>query len=471
MVPFVQQILPKSIEDLSSILALVRPGPLDFIDDVTGRNMAEEYIERRNGSSKPDMKELFELLPETYGIMVYQEQVSKVSRELGGMKAGDAEELRRVFSKKDKKKSLEMKPLFMEGAIKKLGKEKAETLWSMMETFSRYGFNKSHSVSYAMITYACMYLKHYFPLEWWAAVLSNADENEFSNELHKHVKNIVSPPDINLSTNEMVIDYDTKTIRAKLTVLRGLGDKAVDAIVAGRPYKDIKDFVDKKVAGPSLTKKLIHVGVMDSLFPKNSSLLNKMQIYEDSVSAVEYEAKLKKGVKAKTPKPAEIDPHYIGMHPIADFVEKKLIYPTMPESLFDVMIKHCKRVQEGSDLRPLASNSRGYPVRFLNGLDATKLDIFEPTHKDLDFCCAGYVVKCEEFSYANNTKKALKMIVDSDGYQTERVVWPDYDTGKLKQYPGLEKGAVCLFFLTRRVGKPNTKLSDIVVIHSPLQKQ
>lgn len=63
------------------------------------------------------------------------------------------------------------------------------------------------------------------------------------------------------------------------------------------------------------------------------------------------------------------------------------------------------------------------------------------------------------------------MIVDSDGYQTERVVWPDYDTGKLKQYPGLEKGAVCLFFLTRRVGKPNTKLSDIVVIHSPLQKQ
>lgn len=469
MVPFVQRIQPKSIEDLSCILALVRPGPLDFVDEVTGRNMAEEYIERRNGSSKPDMKELAEILPETYGIMVYQEQVAKVSRILGDMKPGDAEELRRVFSKKLKEASLKMKPLFMEGAVKKLGDEKANTIWNMMETFSRYGFNKSHSISYAMITYACMYLKFYYPLEWWAAVLSNADEQEISDKLYKHVRDVMAPPDINLSTNEMVIDYDTKTIRAKLTVLKGLGEKAVEAIVAHRPYKDIKDFVKKKVAGPSITKKLIHVGVMDSLFPRNTSLLDKMQIYEDSVKQVEYEIKLERGVKAKPPKQGEIDPHYVGMHPIVDFVEKKTIYPTMPGSLYDVMIRHCPRVQEGSLEKPIVSDSVGTPVRFVNGQDAIKLDSFEPKSRDLDFACAGYVVKCEEFNYAKNTKKALKMTIDCDGYMTERVIWPDYDTGKLKEYPGLTKGSVCLFFLTRRVDKANTKLSDVLVIYSPLQ--
>jgi DNA-directed DNA polymerase III PolC len=471
MRPFVHRIKLKSIEDTSCVQALVRPGPLDFVNEKSGRNMAEEYIERRRGNSQPDMSELAEILPETYGIMVYQEQVAKVSRVLGNMKPGDAEELRRVFSKKLKEDSLKMKPLFMEGAIKKLGQEKADTIWSMMETFSRYGFNKSHSVSYAMITYACMYLNFYYPLEWWAAVLSNADEQEISNELHKYVKDILAPPDINLSTNEMVIDYETKTIRAKLTVLKGLGEKAVDAIVAGRPYADIKDFIRKKVAGPSLTRKLIHVGVMDSLFPRGLGLLDKMQMYEDAVNQVTYEDKIAKGIKAKPPKPGEVDPHYAGMHPIADFVERKTIYPTMPGSLFNVMLKHCPRVQEGSECKPIVSNSLSFPVRFVSGQEAIRLDSYEPTKNDLDFAAAGYVVKCDEFNYAKNTKKALKLIVDFDGYQTEKVIWPDYETGKLKEYEGLKKGAVCIFFMTRRVDKASTRMSDVVVIYSPLQAE
>jgi DNA-directed DNA polymerase III PolC len=470
MVPFVQKIKPKSIEDLSTILALVRPGPLDFVDETTGRNMAEEYIERRNGNSKSNIPELMKLLPETYGVIVFQEQCSRIAKEVGKMKPTDAEELRRIFSKKDKAKGLKMKALFMEGAIKEVGPDTAEVIWAQMETSSRYSFNLSHSTSYAMITYACMFLKFYYPLEWWAAVLSNADEEEISNQLHKYVKDIVSPPDINLSTDEMVIDYKEKTIRAKLTVLKGLGEKAEQAIVAGRPYADIADFIRKKVAGPSITKKLIHVGVMDSLFPKASELLQKMQLFEDAINIVEYEAKIAKGIKARPPKQGTIDPHYAGMHPIVDFVEKKSIYPTMSGSLYDVMIKHCKRVQEGSKARPIVSDSHERPVRFVSGKEALHLEEYKPSGSDFYYACAGYIVKCDEFNYAKNTKKALKLIVDSDGHQVERVVWPDYDTGKLKQYPGLVKGSVCLFFLSRRVDKDNTRLSDIVVIHSPLQK-
>jgi DNA-directed DNA polymerase III PolC len=466
MVPFVQRILPKSIKDLSDILALVRPGPLDFVDEVTGRNMAEEYIERRKGRSTPDMKELADLLPETYGIAVYQEQVSEISKKLGDMKPGDAEELRRVFSKKDKKKSLEMKPLFMEGAVKKLGEEKAEKIWSMMETFSRYGFNKSHSVSYAMITYACMYLKFHYPLEWWAAVLSNATEEEISNELFKHVSDLVAPPDINLSSDEMVVDYDNKKIRSKLSVLKGLGESSVKPIVESRPYRDIQDFVDKKVATPSLTRKLIHVGVMDSLFRPGASLLQKMQEFEDAVNMSAYQVKVSKGQKPRPPKPGKIDEKYIGMNALADYAEKKSIYSTLNSNLFELMIKHSKRVQEGTEEKPIASCSRQRPVRFLDGEQVRTIDPMV-TSNDQYFAYPGYIIKCEEFSYSKGTKKAIKLIIDSDGYIVERVIWPDYDTGRLREYDGLKKGAVAIVFLKKRADREGTQIYDIVVQHAP----
>jgi len=141
MIPFVMKIKPKSIVDLATILALVRPGPLDFVDPDTGLTMAEEYIERREGRGTIKLPELVELVPETYGVLVYQESVSLVAKEIGKMQPSDAEELRRVFSKKQKAKALAMKPLFMEGAVKTVGKEKAEMIWSQMETSSRYSFN------------------------------------------------------------------------------------------------------------------------------------------------------------------------------------------------------------------------------------------------------------------------------------------------------------------------------------------
>lgn len=141
MVPFVMKIKPRSIVDLATILALVRPGPLDFVDPDTGLTMAEEYIERREGRGTIKLPELAALLPETYGVQVFQEQTTLVAKEIGKMKPTDAEELRRVFSKKQKTKALAMKPLFMEGAIQTVGQEKAEMIWSQMETSSRYSFN------------------------------------------------------------------------------------------------------------------------------------------------------------------------------------------------------------------------------------------------------------------------------------------------------------------------------------------
>jgi DNA polymerase III alpha subunit len=141
MIPVVKEILPQSVEDISTILALNRPGPIDYIDENTGRNMVQEYICRRKGESEPDFPELAKLIPETYGVIVFQEQQLKIAKEVGGMAPDQAENLRRLFAKKKKVEALEMKPIFMKTAVDKLGKEKAEKLWAMMETFARYSFN------------------------------------------------------------------------------------------------------------------------------------------------------------------------------------------------------------------------------------------------------------------------------------------------------------------------------------------
>ena len=135
-------------------------------------------------------------------------------------------------------------------------------------------------------------MKYHYPLEWWTAVLSNASEKEITEVLWPHVRTILSPPDINLSREEMVIDYKNGTIRNKLSILRGLGEKVANKITDGRPYADIHDFVTKKTVGFALARKLIHVGVLDSLFEANTNLMEKMQIFEDAVEEHNYKKKI-----------------------------------------------------------------------------------------------------------------------------------------------------------------------------------
>ena len=465
MVPFVKKIRPNSINDLSTILALVRPGPLDFIDPDTGISMADEYVERRNGRGTIKIKEILDLLPETYGVMCYQEQVSKISKELGGMSATDAENLRRLFSKKQKAKALAMKPVFMKNAIKKVDPGIAEAIWQQMETFSRYGFNKSHSTAYAMITYACMYLKHHYPLEWWAAVLSNADEQEITTNLYKHIEELVVPPDINESSEVMTIDYERKKIRAKLSVMKGIGDKIIKPIVDNRPYIDLKDFVSKKVAGPSITRKLIHVGVMDSFFKPEMTLLEKMQTYEDTVELCEYEEKVKLGKKVKELKKGKIQDEYLSLSPFDDFKVKKSIFPTMPLNLTDLVKKYSKLLDEGNSGKIKYSRRNGgdaYPL--ISGKDMEILEKKLPIDKDLSFCVPAYIIKVDEFWYSNDTKKALKIHVDIDSKISERVMWPPYG-GNEPSYPkNLSKNMIVLLFFKVKEDRPSLNLIDIKIV-------
>lgn len=472
MIPYVKEILPSSIMDLATILALVRPGPMDFIDEKTGRNMVEEYILRRKGESEPDIKELADLLPETFGIIVFQEQLNKIARDLAGFPGERAEKLRKNMAKKKMKELMDMKPEFIAGAKNKVTAEVAEGIWERMVTFGRYGFSIIHAVEYALITYACMFFKHFYSLEWWAAVLTNAEEQEITGKFWPYVRDIVSPPDINLSSDTMVVDYANGKIRSKLGVIHGIGEATIGPIVEGRPYKDIQDFIGKEVAGPSLAHKLIHVGVLDSLFPPRTNLLEKLKLYENAVESKKFADKLEKAklagkkTRATQPKEGTIPQEYVNLHPIKDAEMRKSVLPSLPVDLFELGKKYSKVLSLDSGKVAVIS-SRGYDTALIGGERLKRLDEMsgEILQKDIYVASTCFVVKAEEFSYPkkNPTKRALKLILDSDGFVKEYVLWPDYNSGELIYPQELKKGRIVTVFFRKKMGRQDMNIMSTVV--------
>lgn len=471
MVPYVMGILPKCIEDLSLVLSLVRPGPLDFKDPDTGRNMAEEYIYRRNGNSYEDIEILKELIPETYSVLVYQEQITKIAKNLAGFSGLEAENLREAIGKKKTTDLAKMKPKFIQGAVNsgKTSQNEAETLWDRIEKFGRYAFNKSHGISYSYITYACMFLKYYYPLEFWAAILSNAEEKEISGKFWPYVKDLVMPPDINLSTDTMVVDYTNNKIRSKLGIIRGMGEKSIEPIVKNRPYKDIQDFVDKEVAGDSLSHKLIHVGILDSLFPPNLNLIEKLKMYQQAVENKIYANKVKKAqaerrkLRILQPREGVVPEEYINISPMKDVAMRKSVLPSLPIDLNSIGAKHSKVAQPFSK-KPLVISKYNKPVPLIGDETFKRLSDTEGINitEDIYVAATCYIIEMKEFSFANNTKKALKLIVDSGNYISEKIMWPDYN-GKLNYPPDLKKGCIATIFLKKRPNKKDMQITEIVV--------
>lgn len=470
MTPVVVDIQPEEIIAVANVLALVRPGPLDFIDSKTGRNMVEEYICRLKGTSTPDIQELFEILPESFGIIIYQEQLGKIAKQLAGFSNSEAEILRENMAKKRMGELMKMKPQFMEGASKKISLELAESIWDRMVTFGRYGFSIIHAVEYAHITYACMFLKFHYPLEWWAAILTNAKEKEITGKFWPYVKDKVLPPDINLSGDSMVVDYANGKIRAKMGIIRGIGDKTIDPIVKGRPYADIQDFVNKEVAGESLTYKLIHVGVLDSLFPPKTNLYDKLKMFADADQVKAYNDKVAKAVsagkkvKAHQPKEGVVSEDYLNLSPLKDAAMRKATLPSMAIDFYDLGKKYSKIIRRPGV--PFVISNRGYDTPLIDGERVRRLDEMpgDQIRKDLYVASTCFVIDAKEFSYGKTEKKkALKLTLDADGYVSEKVLWPDFNTGMLI-YPKPLRGAIVTVFFRKKVGK-----KDMSIMHISLE--
>lgn len=259
---------PNCFDDLVAILALYRPGPLDA-------GMVDHYVNRKHGRepvtySYPSMKSV---LADTYGIMLYQEQIMQLARELAGYSLGEADLLRKAMGKKNPEEMAKQRSRFVGGAKERRVPEKlANEIFDQMETFARYGFNRSHSAAYALVSFQTAYLKAHYPVEFMAALLTH--ETDDSDKVLKNLGECrkqrlkVLPPDINQSVHNFSVGEGK--IRFGLGAVKGIGEKAVQDIIAARaegPFTNIDSFmsrVDPRTVNRRVVESLIKCGAFDS---------------------------------------------------------------------------------------------------------------------------------------------------------------------------------------------------------------
>ncbi len=265
---------PSRVEDLCALNALYRPGPIQG-------GMIDDFIDRKHGRRKVtyDFPELKEILEETYGVIVYQEQVMQISNRLAGYSLGDADLLRRAMGKKKLEEMTKQRERFIRGAEEKgHNRKKVEKIFDLMEQFAGYGFNKSHSAAYAYLAYVTAYLKAHYPIEFMSALLTSETGNtakvvKYINEC-RDMGIAVLPPDVNTSGKDFtpVISPEGDAIRFGLGAVRSLGEGAADAILSARtdggPFKSIYDFcerVDLGAVNRRVLENLIKSGALDTL--------------------------------------------------------------------------------------------------------------------------------------------------------------------------------------------------------------
>ncbi|MET0244392.1 MAG: DNA polymerase III subunit alpha [Flavitalea sp.] len=266
MQKYLRDLKPDKFDDLIAMNALYRPGPLAYIPD---------FIDRKHGRQEIsyDLPEMEDILKETYGITVYQEQVMLLSQIIAGFSKGDADVLRKAMGKKQKAVLDKMKAQFIAGASKKYpDTAKLEKIWTDWEAFAQYAFNKSHSTCYAFVAYQTAYLKAHYPAEYMAAVLNNAGSIEkitFFMEECKRMGQKVYGPDVNESKKGFSVN-DKSEIRFGLGGLKGVGESAVESIIAEREENghfnnafDLIKRVNQRAVNKKTLENLVYAGAFD----------------------------------------------------------------------------------------------------------------------------------------------------------------------------------------------------------------
>jgi DNA polymerase-3 subunit alpha len=269
-----RKLKPKGVEDLAALNALYRPGPLDG-------GMVDEFILRHHGKKSvryivPEMKEI---LSNTYGIIVYQEQIMQLAQKLAGYNLSEADLMRRAMGKKKREEMAVHEQKFTDGAVERgIKRDKADKIFSLMAQFSDYGFNRSHSVAYALLAFQTAYLKAHFPEHFYAAVLSN--EAQDAAKVFKYSKELRSqgiallPPDVNESYSGFTPLVGA--IRYGLTAIKGLGQSIVNAITEARESGPFRSFFElaERIETSTLNKRvlegLVSAGAFDSLKDERS---------------------------------------------------------------------------------------------------------------------------------------------------------------------------------------------------------
>lgn len=281
---YLRKLKPQQFDDLIAMNALYRPGPMDWIDDFIARRHGRKKIEYLHPLLEP-------ILKETYGVIVYQEQVMRIASLLAGFSMGKADLLRRAMGKKKKELMAEQRALFIQGAAKKdIPKKLANEIFDLMDKFAGYGFVKPHSTCYALVAFQTAYLKCHYPAEFMAASISSEMGSSarvvILIEECKRMGIKVKPPDINESFHEFRVEDGD--IRFGLGAIKNVGKGAIESIVQSRrnegPFGGIYEFcerVDSRQVNKKVLESLIRSGAMDSL---EGHRAQKMQALENAIS-------------------------------------------------------------------------------------------------------------------------------------------------------------------------------------------
>ncbi|MGP9566644.1 DNA polymerase III subunit alpha [Halomonas sp. AOP5-B2-8] len=293
MKELIKRLLPDSLDDMIALVALFRPGPLQS-------GMVDDFINRKHGRAEvsyphPDYQHelLKPVLAPTYGIILYQEQVMQIAQVMAGYSLGQADMLRRAMGKKKPEEMAKQRDGFMDGcAANGIDKNLAGNIFDLVEKFAGYGFNKSHSAAYALVSYQTAWLKAHYPGPFMAAVMStemdNLDKVVPLIEECRNLKLTVTPPDVNVGGYKFTVDTDARVVYG-LGAIRGVGEGPIGAIVDARkadgPFKDIFDFcrrMDPKRMNKRTLEALIRSGALDTIGPNRAVLFAAM---EDALKA------------------------------------------------------------------------------------------------------------------------------------------------------------------------------------------
>ncbi len=408
MKELIKRLQPDCFEDIIALVALFRPGPLQS-------GMVDNFIDRKHGReaiSYPDEKwqheSLKEILEPTYGIILYQEQVMQIAQVLSGYTLGGADMLRRAMGKKKPEEMAKQRAVFQEGAEKNgVDGELAMKIFDLVEKFAGYGFNKSHSAAYALVSYQTLWLKTHYPAEFMAAVMTaDMDNTEKVVGLVDECKNMgltVLPPDINSGLYRFNVD-DNGAIVYGIGAIKGVGEGPIEAILEARNkggyFKDLFDFcarIDLKKVNKRVIEKLILAGALDRLGPHRAAMMASV---DDAVRAASQHHQAEAFGQADmfgvlTDAPEEVEQKYTQV-------------PEWPE-----------KVRLEGERETLGLYLTYHPVdeylKELTKYTSCRLNEAAPTRRDQSLTVAGLVIAARVMTTKRGTRIGLMTLDDRSG--------------------------------------------------------
>ncbi|MGB6469689.1 MAG: DNA polymerase III subunit alpha, partial [Candidatus Acidiferrales bacterium] len=448
---------PTRLEDLTALNALYRPGPIQG-------GMIDDFIARKHGKKKVayDLPELEEILAETWGVILYQEQVMQIANRLAGFSLGDADILRRAMGKKKADEMAAQREKFLAGcAARKVPAKKAEKIFDLMAEFAGYGFNKSHSCAYAYLAFQTAYLKTHYPVEFMAAMLTSETGN--TDKVVKYINEArsmgitVLPPDVNSSALYFTPVGDN--IRFGLTAIKNVGENTVRGILAAREalgafteFFPFVESIDSRLLNKRVLESLVRAGALDGLGAHRAQMVAVID------RSIERAQKLQRARES-------------GQHGL--FGGGSSVAPPLPEVLPDVdeWAEHDLLAAEYSTLGFYIS---GHPLDKYAGrlqdLNAVELSTIEGRRNGEDLVVAGIIVQSRPMRSRRGARWSILTLQDRTGV-TEALVFPEA-FGKLEPIlkaatPLLVKARVAVEDVGTRLIVSDARVLDQLVDRPP----